>query len=249
MSSQNAHPRSKLGAGDKTQAIVWRAGLVLSAGTLALAFLVAINGSPGREPQIGAGLVLIVLYTGSFMVGAFLGFLFGLPRARVVEQTAGAQSDSGTALSHFLANSNLIKVSDWLTTIIIGLTLVNLGELIPAATALGDTLSEPLGGHPYSAAIGLAVVIGSVLAGFFLVYLWTSIRVRELLEEAERSAARFFVPDLEGLTLADATRVALSLEYEVVLPPNVGSDQPVTRQDPAPRTKAAANDQISLSFD
>lgn len=236
------------GAGEKTQAIVWTAGLVLSSGTLVLAFLVAINGSPGREPQIGAGLALIVLYTASFTVGAFLGFLFGLPRARVVEQATGPQAGSGSPLSHFLANSNLIKVSDWLTTIIIGLTLVNLGQVVPAAIGLGDALGEPLGGHPYSAAIGLAVVIGSVLAGFFLVYLWTSIRVRELLEEAERTVVQATVPDLTSLTFAQATKVARSLGYQIVSPPGTPPQGQVSAQKPAPGTKHASSDLIDLTL-
>ena len=61
---------------------------------------------------------------GSGKSGAGFGFLFGLPRSRVSDLTADGSTEvpapPAKASTYYLTNSNLIKVSDWLTTIVIG---------------------------------------------------------------------------------------------------------------------------------
>jgi hypothetical protein len=166
--------------------------------------------------RLAAGVVVLVLFGAAGAVGAAAGFLFGLPRSRVADLTgsqpdvtsSGAKADKpaeGTlstspVATYYLTNSNLIKVSDWLTTIIIGLGLVNLRQIGPAVRRLGSALKQPLGGAVYSGTIGVCVIIVGGLSAFLLAYLWTSIRVRELLEESERQSERDVVPLLEGAT-------------------------------------------------
>ena len=199
---------SGAGAGDKTQRLVWGAGAAVTAGMVGVSILMAYSGPAGVEPEIGAALTLFLIYTCAITAGTFIGFLFGLPRARVIDQVtstetleAAGKQKKAPLTTQFLTNSNLLKVSDWLTTIIIGLTLVNLSEIVPAVSGFGEWISAPLGGHPYSAAIGVFVAIGSALAGFLLGYLWTSIRVRELLEEAERNAGQLHLGEAATMTL------------------------------------------------
>ncbi len=154
------------------------------------------EGMDGR----GAGLSAFVVFAAAAAVGSGTGFLFGLPRARFVEEEVkrsagqvGDQSDNptqgtGTALPrnvHYLTNSNLIKVSDWLTTIIVGVTLVNLGKVGTFLTDLQQRLIEPLGGTTYSGTIGISLVIVGALTGAMLSYMWTTLRLRELLEKSE----------------------------------------------------------------
>lgn len=140
---------------------------------------------------VGVGIAVLLLAAASWMVGSILGFLFGMPRSRLTDQVTllegklAAGVPGRTPAARFLANANLIKVSDWLTTIVIGLGLVNLGKVVPAFRDLGGALREPLGGAPYAGAVGLSVLVAGSLAGFMLCYLWTSMRVRELLEESE----------------------------------------------------------------
>ena len=81
-----------------------------------------------------------------------------------VGNTSGAASNLPPSTS-YLANSNLIKVSDWLTTIIIGLGLVNLRKAPAAVEQLGAALRHH-GGMPYSATIGVCVLIGGAAAAF-----------------------------------------------------------------------------------
>ena len=73
------------------------------------------------------------------------------------------------------------QVSDWLTKIIVGVSLVEIGRLIPALAKLAEILKAPLGGQPSSAAFGVGVIIAGSLTGFFFIYLWTrEMFVREL---------------------------------------------------------------------
>ena len=74
---------------------------------------------------------------------------------------------------HPSAAATLEQVSDWLTKIIVGVSLVEIGRVIPALAKLVEILKAPLGGQPSSAAFGLGVVIASALTGFFFFYLWT----------------------------------------------------------------------------
>jgi hypothetical protein len=71
----------------------------------------------------------------SLAAGVFVGFLFGVPRTlssgREVEHPAVSGSRSSIR-----ANTNLEQVSDWLTKILIGATLVQLGN-VPSAGARG----------------------------------------------------------------------------------------------------------------
>ena len=95
-----------------------------------------------------------------------MGFLFGIPRTV-------QSSTRSTGATQYQANTNLEQVSDWLTKIIVGISLVEIGRIIPALAKLAEILKAPLGGQPSSAAFGLGVVIASAFTGFFFFYLWT----------------------------------------------------------------------------
>jgi hypothetical protein len=170
-------------------------------GLLALALIVsilmAVGASGAAGFKIGVGTTTFVVFAAAALVGASLGLLFGLPRSRSAASEAptstndaAQQPGTSTAESpapHFYSNLNLVKVSDWLTTIIIGLGLVNLGKLVPALASLGASLSTPLGGSQYAATVGIAISVTGSLAGFALTYLWASIQLRALLEKSARN--------------------------------------------------------------
>ncbi len=64
-------------------------------------------------------------------------------------------------------------MSDWLTKIIVGVGLVQVGRALPARARLAKTLNDPLGGKPYGGAFGLGLTIFYALLGFLFLYLWT----------------------------------------------------------------------------
>src|SRR5689334_9784423 len=150
-------------AGDKIQRGVLAIAVFMLLAMIVVAIILTVTTHDG-----GAGVTVFLLFVAAAAVGAILGFLFGLPRARVSD-LAGA--DSSPTSTFYLTNSNLIKVSDWLTTIVIGLGLVNLGKVVPALRSLGHALHAPLGGVAYSGAVGISVLIVGILAGFVLDYL------------------------------------------------------------------------------
>ena len=62
-----------------------------------------------------------------------------------------------------------------------------------------------------------------------LTYLWTSIRVRELLEDAERQSQQT-MPDLRNQTLGQARESARSNNVTLLVPEDAPDSSLVTRQ-------------------
>jgi hypothetical protein len=226
-------------AGDKIQ----RGVLVVVVTLLVLMVVAAVLlGLSTRDS--GAGVTLFVLFAAAAAIGAGLGFLFGLPRARVAGDDSDPAATTPTASTFYLTNSNLIKVSDWLTTIVIGLGLVNLGKVVPATRQLGHALQRPLGAAPYSGAVGISVLLVGVLAGFILDYLWTSIRVRELLEESEQQVEH--VPDLRHGTIADAQKEMAGIGLKLSVPPGLPPNTSVAEQTVPPGTAVAPGTRVAV---
>jgi hypothetical protein len=157
----------------------------------------AHSAGGSRSDRVGVGFTAAAIFLAAGAIGILLGFLFGLPRARFIDKESGQSNDQEARNltrtgAHYLMNTNLIRVSDWLTTILVGVTLIQLGNIAPAARSLADSLEAPLGGAANAGAFGLALVITAGTGGAVLFYLWTSVRVRELFEasEAEESAVQ-----------------------------------------------------------
>jgi hypothetical protein len=179
-------PRKSIGEVMQHGVVVW-AGMFAAVGAVASG-LFALS-APGRwVDRVGVGVTAALLFLAACAVGGIVGFVFALPRARFTDQTAPAADQEPVTESHYMANTNLLKVSDWLTTILIGLGLVQLGRVVPAVGNLASVLEEPLGGGANAGAFGVAVVVVSGIVGAVLTYLWTSVRVRELLEDSEERA-------------------------------------------------------------
>ena len=201
-------------SGDRTQRGVVFVSYLLVVGMVGASIVLGLS-VPGSSDVSGAGVGLAAfsLFAAAAAVGAGLGFLFGLPRSRFADaaltdeqaRNGGTSDPAGTTSAHYLTNSNLIKVSDWLTTIIIGIGLVNLAKIGPAVGDLSNELQDPLGGADYAGIIGVSVIVVALLASIMLCYLWTSIRVRELLEDSETQYERG-IPTLEGMTVGEAKK-------------------------------------------
>ena len=85
----------------------------------------------------------------SFLVGCLLGFLFGIPR--VVSTGAlrlkqdGQVSDSSSSdapTGQFSPSTNLSEISDWLTKLLLGAGLVQLGSLGRPAGSLVHAIAQ-----------------------------------------------------------------------------------------------------------
>lgn len=104
----------------------------------------------------------------SCLSGALLGFLFGVPRA--------LSSDTGTHSARqdgrLIPNTNLEQVSDWLTKIILGATLVQLGNLTRGFAELTTSVSSIFGSPTMENRIVTgATILYSAVLGFFAAYI------------------------------------------------------------------------------
>lgn len=245
-------------AGDRTQRGVVLVSSLLIGGMFVSCIIFGQSVPDDSSASgLGVGLTAFALFGAAAAVGAGLGFLFGLPRSRYADFEGSGQSNAATSTkspemprsAHYLTNSNLIKVSDWLTTIIIGVGLVNLAKIGPAVGDLSNTLETALGGAAYAGIAAVSVIVIALLASIILCYLWTSIRVRELLEESEGQTEKDTekdVPQLIGLTVRDARMVLL--ESTLILETNgAGEDERITGQTPLPWSTARRGSKVSIT--
>jgi hypothetical protein len=145
---------------------------------------------------------LLFTALGSLFAGGLLGFLFGVPR--VLQQSAPA-ADSGNGQSRtrsFEPNTNLERISEWLTTMIIGLGLTHLSQLWVRFVELSTAVAASFGGSPVA---GGSIVIVFSVSGFLFVYLWTRsyLSISDALREMRIAKLEL---DQREYALADFTR-------------------------------------------
>lgn len=124
---------------------------------------------------------LLVVASGLFMAGgatvsgSAIGFLFGVPRRRVVASEI-ERSGNSTDRSGYRPNTNLEQISDWLTKIIVGVGLVQLPAILESIGRLGDFAGPAFASSPTGEIVAISLVVHYVLVGFFqgflLAYLW-----------------------------------------------------------------------------
>ena len=97
-------------------------------------------------------------------LGTLVGFLFGIPKVlqgdgTAVTTTTTTPTTAGSVQTRHQVNTNLEQVSDWITKILVGLGLVQLGRM-----------PEKLKEYSKLLAIGLNDTDGGVFAGAIIVY-------------------------------------------------------------------------------
>ena len=155
-----------------------RTPLILTGGGLLWIILYALPIGGWRD-SLSFATVVIMLGAASLVAGAFLGFLFGIPRApqvttAVEEGTDETETSVTTAVGvKYLANTNLEQISDWLTKILVGVGLTQIGSLPDAVRNAANGLQLALGNRPASGILGVASATYFLICGFLLGYLWT----------------------------------------------------------------------------
>lgn len=139
------------------------------------------------------GPVLLWVFA-SLAAGGTAGFLFGIPKAGMMGKTDSTTVavDAASALSDTVGNTaagngqrarpntNLEEVSDWLTKILVGLTLVNLNELKNQVYHISLNAAAAIRVQPNNSDISVAtaLVVGFALIGFLVVYLYMRLFVQ-----------------------------------------------------------------------
>lgn len=121
-----------------------------------------------------------------FCIGAFVGFLFGIPRI-VSSSNSSLDETSKNLIFH---NDNLVQISDWLTKIIVGVGLTQIANLPEKLNALGQYLGpsfttnlDNLPVNDSSKAIAISTVLYFLILGFIACYLWTRFQFSNMLRE------------------------------------------------------------------
>jgi hypothetical protein len=129
----------------------------------------------------------LMLACAAVLVGATLGFLFGIPRTltgdRQQEIPLGADRKSALLYG---ANTNLEQISDWLTKILVGIGIAQFDAIRRGAGRLFTALAPSLGGQPTSAAFAGALIVYFGLLGFLTGWLLTRLFLAPALSEADR---------------------------------------------------------------
>jgi hypothetical protein len=138
---------------------IWLWGIQV-VGVLVVGVMVVYTSQVPSGVRWSAFGTAVVIAGSAYFTGGIVGFLFGIPRT----VQGSAQSERGT---QYQGNTNLEQVSDWLTKIIVGVGLVQIGHIVPALSKLAESMKAPLGGLPSSGAFGLGLAILYASMGFF----------------------------------------------------------------------------------
>lgn len=165
------------------QAVAWQIGALGAAlGITAVAITGYSCTYAGKQRGWTVAALLVVYAAASALTGGFLGFLFGVPRHSLEGTSSGVVSSIGGSRT---ANTNLEQVSDWLTRVLIGATLVEFRGVGDAAGRLFTRLGEALDSTSTATAFTGALICYSALAGFIVGWLTTRIWVNRLLPLAD----------------------------------------------------------------
>jgi hypothetical protein len=160
---------------------------------LAIACVFGAAQSNGRWSVAAAGVAIALA---SALVGALLGLLFGIPRlvaqstAPANDPTAPSGTTAGVQPGGYTSNTNFEEVSDWLTKILLGAGLTQLGQVPGRLGDLGDYLAPSLGGTASAAPLAVGLVVFNVVAGFIVLYLSARLWLGRAFSEADRLARK-----------------------------------------------------------
>lgn len=213
--------------------------LSLAIGILSVLIYAATQGK-GFFPTASLGLLLLCA---SFLVGGTLGFLFGIPKklqqpaapapdkpsadGGAEEEDGGAQQQKTNARAAYESNTSLEQISDWLTKILVGLTLTQWTDI---RTGFRDMVGyiAPAFGENQEVFAGGVMIVGA-LCGFFYGYLPTRLFLWLALTES----------DLQGDKLAEVRKEKNLQEAETLRNQSGGNPPAWPGSDPSDPTAAA----------
>lgn len=134
--------------------------------------------------------LLSVISLATLLPGALLGVLFGIPRLN----SNYNPRDNYSSTTKYTPNTNLEEISDWLTKIIIGVTLTQLGKIHVYLQQVADYIVSNSNCYyiPCDAArpIIIALICYFLIAGFIIAYFYTRLYLPNLFAIMEESSIR-----------------------------------------------------------
>jgi hypothetical protein len=114
-------------------------------------------------------------------VGWITGFLFGIPRTETTTAVAAAAAAPAPAI-RLSVNTNLEQISDWLTKIIVGVTLTQWNAFITQLDYASKLIAQSLGPNMQSFAYAMMVYFAAT--GFLFSYLLTRVFLQSVFGDA-----------------------------------------------------------------
>ena len=198
--------------------------MVTLGGAILFGFVVVITfglqlSTPGALGVVATG---VAVGGAALLVGALIGFLFGIPRTlqndasaplRLPDDADGAHSAEENV--RYQVNTNLEQISDWLTKILVGVGLTQLSGLWKRLQSLADTLGPAFGGAPAGGGyFAVAALVYFATTGFLFGYLWTRLFLAGALARADLGMVlRRVEQRIEKQTEIDARALSLTYRY------------------------------------
>lgn len=129
--------------------------------------------SKGGWLVIGTGLFLAGATT---LAGSVVGFLFGVPRKNLEKEGHDSAENEDRKPLLYQPNTNLELISDWLTKMIVGVSLVEIHKIIHFFELIGQFCGSAFAISPAGEVIAISIcvhyLIIGFIQGFLLAYLW-----------------------------------------------------------------------------
>jgi hypothetical protein len=160
-------------------------------------FLFNLFAQPLSTPAARSSIlsVTIMLAAAATAVGALFGFLFGIPRSAqeanspaTVTTPGAAEEQTAYERGAYEVNTNLEQISDWLTKILIGVGLIQLGNLAGPLGRLVNSIAAGFGGRPIDRLMVAGILVFFTVFGFLASYLLTRLLLRRAFTLADLSA-------------------------------------------------------------
>jgi hypothetical protein len=193
---------------------------------------------------LGTGLLI----SGASLVsGCLLGFLFGIPRALQAEKTevnnvslqpavdsngkVERKDENGTA---YRPNTNLEQISDWLTKILVGISLVQINSFPGLLIRYANFISPGIGNYNSSKVFAITILFFYLTCGFLIGYLWTRLYFAGALRQADLDAVGTKIAEVENKVSEIEKQVAVDAKalslVQQQLNPTIGAN-PVSQND------------------
>lgn len=170
-----------VGRGDDAYGLAVIRGFLISS-VFVIAFIAFIKGKQNFLQILGLSLTVALA---SLVIGGLLGFLFGIPRSKQGQKS----TQNTTTQGGYVDNTNLEDISDWLTKIIVGISLVQFNTIQKYFHTICTNLSsayKPGLESKLAYAYSGALITFYLLAGFLAVYLWARTYLMDTLTKRDK---------------------------------------------------------------
>jgi hypothetical protein len=157
-------------------------------------------------------------------VGVLLGFLFGIPRVLQKNSASDNQPDVAKKTTqrtsyHILVNTNLDDISDWLTKIVLGVSLIELQKIPGLLARIAQRIADEMGDKDLTSFI-IAVIIYFAVVGFMTGYFATRLFVQRA----------FYIADIEAGERMERAEIVESTTNKVTVTRSGMSEKDIAAQ-------------------